>query len=126
MNEKHEKWVILVLIALAIWWLLKKYSTTSATVSASVGGVPVSSQTTTYGSNGSIVSQIDELLMGSQPQNSSAPIAYAPAQPSVVTNPSYPKITYTAPAPVSQMVRSGVYTSSVPSIQRFPVLRTVA
>lgn len=53
MNEKHEKWVIFALVALALWWLFSKYGKSTsagqtAVVSNIIGGVPGDSSTTYY------------------------------------------------------------------------------
>lgn len=57
MNEKHEKWIIFALIALALWWLFKKYSVKgqTAVVSNVIGGVPGDSQSTYYAGDGAAV-----------------------------------------------------------------------
>lgn len=133
MSEKHEKWVIFALIALALWYLYKKYATHGVTtsVTSKIGDGPVSDPTITYypngpanrmtpfhspgisnlvyGVNGSIVNQTQE---NSLPPNSTSWPYFRPAQPAYVTGAQMP-----GPAK-SQMIRTGQFTYGT-----LPVLR---
>lgn len=119
MSEKNEKWIIFALIALALWWLFKKYGTgqgQTAVVSNTIGGVPGDTATTFYPNGGSLANPRTESGLPASTTVKSFPAA----QPSVLSyifpGPARqwtPSQTSTPPriAPASQMVSAGVQYS---------------
>lgn len=106
MNEKHEKWIIFALIALALWWLFKKYGTgQTAVVSNTVGGVPGDVGIIYYPPSGSIVNPRTEYAL---PAETTVKI-FPAAQPYTPISQIKPSITSAPPriASASQMIAAG-------------------
>jgi hypothetical protein len=130
--EKHEKWIIFALIALAVWYMFKKYSTgQTAVVTSTVGGIPNGAPGTTYypgtsgpnydsstladwlglGYSGSTVNPTTE--PGVSAQTTKSP--FTPAQPS---DPSPYQVT-----PINNLKGAGTFTYTGGNVSS-PVLRT--
>lgn len=99
MFERHEKWFVLAIIAIAIWYFYKK---------GSMPGVSVAgSEANPYGQLGLAGSLVNQAVEPGtvQPAQATSPVRFTPAQPSTV--------------PISQRVSVGTFTYA-PSV---PVLR---
>lgn len=114
MFEKYEKFWILGLIALAVYYFYKKGSASQAAVTSAIGGPPnPPPEPATIYSTGSLVNPTDELFSG-QPAQTSTPVLFKPAQPSAVQ--------------VSQRVSSGQWTfyPAPPVLRSAPADRVLA